>query len=531
MAHNNDSWGSKIGVILAVAGSAVGLGNFLRFPGQVATNGGGIFMIPYFISLLLVGIPICWAEWTMGRYGGAVGHNSTPGIFRALWRHPASKYIGILSITIPVVIYMYYIYIEVWCLSYALDYVLGNMRAMSAAAAPGQDIKIYEAHFAAMVGAAANGFPGGRMMFLVALTFFLNFFLIFRGVSKGIESFSKIAMPLLIVIAVVIVLRVLTLGAPNPAMPERNIVNALGFMWNPRVEGASLWTALLNPKLWLSAAGQIFFTLSICMGVILNYASYLKRDDDVVLSGLTASAVNEFCEVCLGGMMVIPLAFMFLDVRNVQLDSTFSVAFTVLPTVFHRMPLGDMFGALFFAMIFIAAITSSISMLQPAIAFLEEGFAMGRRLSVTLLALIVSIGALIAIFFSKNLLALDTMDFWVGNFLVFVLGMIQIILFGWVFGVERAKAEISKGAEIPVPRPFWFVVKYVSPVYLLAIFAGFCYDKLAGYYKTIFQSEDRVAAFVLTFVLAVALFFAVLIWLAGKRWEEKHPISEEDVIP
>ncbi|MCE5229633.1 sodium:calcium symporter, partial [bacterium] len=349
MSNNNqDSWGSKLGVILAVAGSAVGLGNFLRFPGQAATHGGGIFMIPYFISLLIVGIPLCWAEWTMGRYGGALGHNSTPGIMRALWRHPASKYLGILAVTIPVVIYMYYIYVEVWCLSYALEYVSGGMHRLTANAAPGQDVQIYAKYFSDLVGANENGFPGARMMTLVALTFFFNFFLIFRGISKGIEAFNKVAMPLLIVIACVIVVRVLTLGTPDPAYPQRNVGTALGYMWNPHIQDGNFWKAILNPELWLSAAGQIFFTLSICMGVILNYASYLKRDDDVVLSGLTASSVNEFCEVCLGGMMVIPLAFMFLDINNAKLDSTFSLAFTVLPTVFHRMPLGDVFGAMFF---------------------------------------------------------------------------------------------------------------------------------------------------------------------------------------
>lgn len=534
MANNGrENWGSKIGVILAVAGSAVGLGNFLRFPGQAATHGGGIFMIPYFISLVLVGIPLCWAEWTMGRYGGAHGHNSTPGIFRAIWRNPASKYIGVLSLIIPILIYMYYVYIEVWCLSYALDFIAGNMRAIAGKAEADQELKLYTDYFNKLVVIGENGFPGVRMMALVVLTFALNFFLIFRGISKGIEAFNKVAMPLLIVIALFIVVRVLTLGAPNPAMPDRNISNALGFMWNPHIAGGNFWKSLFNPELWLSASSQIFFTLSICMGVILNYASYLKRDDDVVLSGLTACSVNEFCEVCLGGMMIVPLSFMFMDIQNVDLGSGLTLGFKVLPTVFHRMPMGDVFGALFFFMLFIAAITSSISMLQPAIAFLEEGFAMGRRFSVTLLALIVSIGAVMVIFFSKNLTALATLDFWVSNFLVFILGMIQIVLFAWVFGVRRARQEMLKGAEIPVPRVFWFVVKYISPVYLLAIFIGFCWRNLPDNYQAILDSKDRdVILLVLAFVFGVAIFFGVLVRLAGKRWEESHPIPlREDAIP
>ncbi|MCE5230556.1 sodium:calcium symporter, partial [bacterium] len=238
------------------------------------------------------------------------------------------------------------------------------------------------------------------------------------------------------------------------------------------------------------------------------------------------------CEVCLGGMMVIPLAFMFLDIHNARIDSTFSLAFNVLPTVFHRMPMGDAFGAMFFSMIFIAAVTSSISMLQPAIAFLEEGFSMGRRLSVTLLAFIVTLGALIVIYFSKDLIALDTADFWVGNFLVFVFGLIQTILFGWVFGVERGRQEMLNGAEIPVPRLYWFIIKYVSPVYLLAIFIGFCWYNLGSYWKSITDPNHREVPFVLAFIVGVGLFFGILIWLAGKRWDEQRPLpAEEDVIP
>ncbi len=531
--HGRDSWGSKIGVILAVAGSAVGLGNFLRFPGQAATHGGGVFMIPYFISLMIVGIPLCWAEWTMGRYGGTRGYNSTPGIFRAIWRHPTGKYIGIFSVSIPVLIYMYYVYVEVWCLSYGISYATGAMRALTASAQPGQDVEIYGQYFARIAGIADNGFPGGRMMALVVATFAVNFFLIYRGISKGIEAFNKVAMPLLVLIAIIIVIRVLTLGTPNPAFPQRNIVNALGFMWNPHTQDGSVWKALANPELWLSASGQVFFTLSICMGVILNYASYLKRDDDVVLSGLTASSVNELCEVCLGGMMTIPLAYLFLDVQathNIRLDSSFSLGFTVLPTVFHRMPMGDLFGGLFFFMLFIAAITSSISMLQPAIAFLEEGFGLGRRFSVLLLAFIVSLGALIVIYFSKGLVALDTFDFWVGNYLVFTFGMIEFILFGWVFGARRAREEMLKGAEIPVPRIYWFLVKYVSPVYLLAIFLLFCRYKMKDYIVAIMQ--DKVVEYVLAFIVSVAVFFGMLIWQAGKRWDERRPLrAEEDVIP
>jgi len=525
-----ENWGSRLGVILAVAGSAVGLGNFLRFPGLAATNGGGIFMIPYFTSLLILGIPICWVEWTIGRYGGARGFNSAPGVFTALWPSRFSKYVGALALIIPVGIYMYYVYVEAWCLAYAWDYVSGTMREYGASAGTDvtADVAAYKAHFREFVGMSENGFlvRGSLQESVVFLliVFAINFILIYRGLTKGIEVFCKYAMPLLIICALIVLVRVLTLGTPNLDQPEANVNNALGFMWNPKTGDKSLLEALANPELWLSAAGQIFFSLSVGFGIVLNYASYLRSDDDVVLSGLTASSTNEFCEVCLGGLITVPVAFLFLGEANLSKDvlgSTFSLGFMSLPAVFARMPAGNFFGALWFFMLFIAAITSSLSMLQPAIAFLEEGFGMGRRLSVTCLGLLTAIGGLLVVYFSKNLLAADTLDFWVGTVCIFVLATIQVILVGWVFGIERARDEVKRGAVLRVPGVFWFIIKYVSPTYLLIIFGFWCYKNIPAKIAEIraMSPEDRgTVLLMLAFIGLLLGFFAMLANLANKRW-------------
>ena len=159
-----EEWGSRIGVILAVAGSAVGLGNFLRFPGQAAQNGGGAFLLPYFISLLVLGIPLCWAEWTMGRYAGLRGFNSAPGIFNVIWRHPIAKYFGAFALMIPLVIYMYYVVIEAWCLGYALNYLTGDLMK-------GSDATAYGQFFDDFVGSEQDGqlFTAGHRGLLVLL--------------------------------------------------------------------------------------------------------------------------------------------------------------------------------------------------------------------------------------------------------------------------------------------------------------------------------------------------------------------------
>ena len=515
MSRRKEGWGSRIGVILAVAGSAVGLGNFLRFPGLAAKYDGGVFLIPYFVALLLLGIPLCWAEWTLGRTGGRAGWNGAPGMFRAItgWRH--GHYFGVLGLLIPIVIYMYYVYIEAWCFAYAYYYLTGAM-------ALGRDPAAYGKFFETFVGIPADGaiFAGGLQPAVVSLIFCfaINFFLIFRGISRGIEKFCLYAMPLLIVCAVIVLVRVLTLGTPDPAHPEQNVLNGLGFMWNPKIpEGGSLLGALANPELWLQATGQVFFTLSVGFGIVMTYASYLGDRDDVVLSGATASATNEFCEVCLGGLITIPAAFLFLGADAIQkvAGSTLGLGFYTIPVVFEYMPAGSLFGFLWFFLLALAALTSSLSMLQPVIAFLEETFDLGRHASVALLGLLTGIGTLLVVFLSRDLVALDVMDFWVGQVGIFLLGTVITIVFGWVLGVERGVAEAQRGALMRLPRWFPFVIKYVSPTYLLLVLAGFLWKDAGKYVAKL--AEDRSAGLTMLFIVALTVLFTVLVRVGAKR--------------
>jgi len=458
--EKKEAWGSRLGVILAVTGSAVGLGNFLRFPGKAAQYEGGAFMIPYFIALFLLGLPMAWAEWAMGRHGGTRGHNSLPGIFRVIWRRKAAPYVGVLGLLIPVVIYMYYVYIEAWCLGYAWKFITGSL-------ALGTDQASYSAFFSRYVGLGAHGsafaLAGLRWTDSVLppllICFALNFLIIYRGLSKGIELFCKWAMPALVICALIVLARVLTLGTPDPARPGQNVLNGLGFMWNLDWGGKTVWQSLANAQMWLEAAGQIFFTLSVGFGIIACYSSYLKPNDDIALSSLTACAGNEFCEVALGGLIIVPAAFVFLGTAGViqATRSTFHLGFVTLPMIFNTMPLGRLVGAVFFCLLFLAALTSSFSMLQPAIALLEEGLGLGRRAAVALLGFITAVGTAFVVYFSKDAVALDTFDFWVGSVCIYVLATIQVLLFGWVLGIERGFAEINRGAAIRIPKVIMYV--------------------------------------------------------------------------
>jgi neurotransmitter:Na+ symporter, NSS family len=522
-----EAWSSRLGVIMAVAGSAVGLGNFLRFPGLAAKYGSGAFMIAYFISLLILGIPICWAEWTLGRHAGQKGFRSSPGIFYALIRHPIGKYIGVLGAIIPVTIYMYYVYIEAWCLGYAWYSATGDLSKL------GSDVAAYGDFWARFVGATKDGLTvsegHNQVVIFLVIVFTLNFVIIYRGISKGIETFCKWGMPALILLALIVLGRVLTLGTPDAAKPDQNLLNGLGYMWNPGDVGQQL----KNPQLWLEAAGQIFFSLSVGFGVIITYSSYLRQKDDIVLSGLTATSANEFCEVGLGGMITVPAAFIFLGAAGIVGQGTFGLGFKVLPLVFSKMPAPQFFGAAWFFLLFLAAITSSLSMLQPGIAFLEEGLGLNRKQSVSLLGLVTALGCLFVVYFSKDLKALDTIDFWVGTFLIFVLATILIIVFGWVLGIEKGWEEAHKGASMRIPAFFKPIIKYVCPLYLLTIFAFWVLFKVFGWnpdtgelqptsYITDLVGKDAssVARMSVGLIVVILLFFLITTAAAGRRWDQ-----------
>ena len=244
-------WGSRVGVILAVAGSAVGLGNYLRFPGQAVQHGGGAFMIPYIAALLLLALPIGWAEWAMARHGGEKGFHSGPFILGVIGRGKVARYLGVLSVLIPLVVYMYYVYIEAWCFRYAWQYLTGTVDL-------GTDPTQYAAAsgklFAEVTGVAENGVTlGGTLHMSVVfwvIVVVLNIFLVYRGLKGGIEKFCSYALPVMAVLSVVVLVRVLTLGTPDPALPDQSVSSGLGFMWNPK------FSELRDFDTWMAAAGR-----------------------------------------------------------------------------------------------------------------------------------------------------------------------------------------------------------------------------------------------------------------------------------
>lgn len=496
---------------MAVAGSALGLGNFLRFPVQAAGNGGAAFMIPYFISLFLLGIPLMWIEWTAGRFGGGYEHSTAPGIFHTLWqKNRFIKYFGVIGIFGPLVIFIYYTYIESWLLGYSFYVFTGKISKITT----DTDMKAFLSGYQGLEkNQYFSSIAPAYTFFLI--TFAANTYVIYFGIRKGIERLTKIAMPLLLVFAVIIAARVLTLG--SSVNTSWTPLNGLGFLWNLDLSG------LKSAKVWLAASGQILFTLSVGIGVILTYASYLKKNDDVVLSGLTASSINEFAEVILGGSIIIPAAFVFLGpdgITAITKSGAFNLGFVTMPLIFQKIVGGVFLALLWFLLLFLAGITSSISLAQPAVAFIEDEFNMSRQKAVRIFAVVSFILCQPAIFFLKNGVV-DELDFWGGTFCLVIFAAIETILFSWIFGIERAWEEMHTGADIRIPKFYKFIIKYITPSFLIFIIAFWFFQE---WLPTIRMDNVSVAnrPYVLATRAGLLLLIAVLAVLVKIVWRRRR---------
>jgi SNF family Na+-dependent transporter len=246
------------------------------------------------------------------------------------------------------------------------------------------------------------------------------------------------------------------------------------------------FTQIANPAVWLAAAGQIFFTLSIGMGSIHCYASYLRRKDDVALTGATTAWTNELCEVVIGSALLLPIAVSYLGLQGVQ-DSVaggsgFGLAFFTLPTLFNNWgpQFAPLAGFLWFGLLFLAAITSSLAMGQPVMAFLEDEFKLSRvRASWALMGMLLFLAVPVAMIHEQGVFS--DFDFWVGTFALVVFALMEVILFAWAFGIDRGWEELTRGAELKVPRAFYYIMKYVTPTFIIVILLAAIFKPSVGW--------------------------------------------------
>jgi len=326
-----------------------------------------------------------------------------------------------------------------------------------------------------------------------------------QGVSKGIERWVKVMMPALYVAAILLVLRSLTLG--SPVKPEWSSIKGFEFLWEPRFSEVTWQSAL-------AAAGQIFFTLSLGMGIIQNYASYLGPEDDVALSGLATVSLNEFAEVILGGSIAIPIAFAYLGPEK-AIAGDVGLAYIALPNVFMNMPAGQLFGAIWFLLLWFAGFTSAIAMYNYLVALLEEDLKISRKTgAIFVFILYFLLGLPVVLDPSKKALELyylTELDNWVGSYLLVVLGLFDIIVAVWLFKPDNFWEELHKGAYIRVPEWVKPIIMYIAPIYTIILLGATTIDYIKGGYFKAVPSYVKLAEYANWVWYARIVMFIILI--------------------
>ncbi len=469
MGKVQEHWGSRIGLVLAMAGNAVGLGNFLRFPVQAIQNGGGAFILPYLVSFLVMGLPLLWVEWAIGRHGGIFGKHSPPFSFARLSPNPFWKYFGVFGIFTNLGIIAYYTYIESWTLAYVFFAIKGTFLGMGQS----MDFANFFDYYVDIGAGKKINFPVNALIFFF-ITLGINIFILSRGLQRGIELVSKIGIPMLLVMGILLAIRALTLE-PGSSQVVHDPMIALNFLWEPKFD------SLLNPSVWLAAAGQVFFTLSLGMGPVIVYASYIAKNDDIVLNAMGAGWMNEFVEIVVGATIVIPIAVAYMGLDWVQNNAGFMMGFKTLPYLFNNWGVAGSILANFFwfGLLFIAGITSSLSMGTPWMSFMEDEFNWSRKKAAYIFGMVTVILALPTILFFQNGV-FDEYDYWTGTVFLVVFAMGEIILFAWVFGMDKAWAEITRGADLKVPVFYKFIIKYVTTFFISIVLLASLVDPVGG---------------------------------------------------
>lgn len=437
-----ESFGSRFGVLVAMAGSAVGLGNLWRFPYLVGTNGGAAFIIIYLACVLLLALPIMYSEFVIGRRSQA----NVFGAYKVL--APKTKWcnVGFVYVLCALVIISFYSVVGGWTIDYLVKAATLKFKVADSA--------VLDGIFASTVTSEYE--PLFYMLiFLVATAL-----IVIAGIKKGIEKYTKIMMPVLFVMVIIIAIR-------SVALPGASA--GLEFLFKPDFSKVTATT-------FLDALGQAFFSLSVGAGTIMTYASYVNQKESIInLSAQTA--ITDTLFAIIAGLAIMPAVFAF----GISPGQGPGLVFITLPYIFAQIPFGTALAILFFFILFIAAITSSISMLEVIVAYLNEEIGMSRSKAVMLsLAVIVVLGSLCSLsqgilgsvkLFGNNIF--DCFDKFSANILLPLGGLIAVIFVGWRMKRSDFTDEITSGGMrkySPVTMEFlYFSVKYLAPLVVAVI--------------------------------------------------------------
>lgn len=452
---NRHSFSGSVGFVLAAAGSAVGLGNIWRFPYLAAKDGGGLFLVIYLILALTFGFTLLTTEIAIGRKTKQ-SPLTAYGKLKEKW-----KFLGVLACLVPVIIMPYYSVIGGWVVKYFMAYITGDGASAS-------------------VDGYFTGFITGEVEPLIFMVVFLLVVavIIFRGVNQGIESFSKVLMPLLLLMVVGIAVFSLTISFKDGAGVTRTGMEGFWIYVIPSFKGLTVkgfFTVLLD------AMGQLFFSLSVAMGIMIAYGSYVKDDANLVRS-INQIEIFDTAVAFLAGVMIIPAVFTFMGREGMEASGP-SLMFVSLPKVFSSMgKVGNLIGALFFAMVLFAALTSAVSVMEAVVSSFMDQFRMSRT-KATILETVIALagGVLVCLGYNKlyfdvvlpngaHAQVLDIMDYISNNCLMPLVAIGTCILIGWVVTPKTIIGEVEKtGCRFGRKQLYIVMVRFIAPVLLVIL--------------------------------------------------------------
>jgi NSS family neurotransmitter:Na+ symporter len=428
IGSSRDGFSSKFGVIAAAAGSAIGLGNIWRFPYVLGNSGGGAFLLMYLFFIIAFGVPVMTSELLIGRKA----QKNVFGAFKSLAPNRPWYLVGTMGVLAAFLILSFYSVVAGWTLEYVYLAVTGSLSGT-----PAEINNIFET------------FMGDQFWpyFWTIIFLVMSAFIVLGGVKNGIEKYTKILMPLLLVLIIILDIKALTLPGAG---------KGVDFLFNPDF-------TKITPSVILAAMGQAFFSLSIGMGVIATYGSYIPKSQDLGKTAVSVSMTDTLIAI-LAGIAIFPAVFAF----GMEPGQGTGLVFKVLPNIFNQMTGGIVFSIMFFVLLTIAALTSSISLLEVIVAYLSEEYGIKRSHAIWGTTVVVSFLAVLCVYSVK---VFDSFDFFSSSVLLPLGGVLIVLFVGYVLKRSEVKAELeAHGKSIAWFNIFYFIVRYIAPVAIMFVF-------------------------------------------------------------
>ena len=434
------SFSGKIGFVLAAAGASVGLGNIWRFPYLAAKYGGGIFLLVYIVLALTFGYAMIMAETSLGRMTGKSPVGAYGAFGKTKWRSLG----GWINAVIPILIVPYYSVIGGWVIKYLVEYLMGHGSQLAA-----------DGYFSTFISSGVST----ELCFVVFALFTLS--IIFAGVRNGIERVSKLMMPILVVLSLIIAVYSVTRPGALAGVKYFLVPNFHDFSWMTVV----------------SAMGQVFYSLSIAMGILITFGSYMKKD--VSIEGSTRKVeIFDTAIAIMAGLMIIPAVFAFSGGSAENLKAGPSLMFITIPKVFDSMGMGTVVGILFFLLVLFAAVTSSIALTESAVSTFEDEFGWGRRKATVMIGIVMLVlGSLSSLGYGPlagvtilGMQFLDFFDFLTKSVMMPIAAIATCLLVSRVVGLDAMEQEVTlEGGTFRRKKIFCVMIRYICPIFAVII--------------------------------------------------------------